>query len=144
MPEAKRVIVVGATGEIGRAISAKLLSDPAYALVVFSRDPEAARQKVPGAVDYIAWEPAETGQWAAAVDGAYAVINMAGAPSIGVRWTSAYRAFLHTNRTTILRGLVRAMEDAATSGGLCRRVGRRCLRLHQQGPSGSHRGNSRR
>ncbi|HEV2461801.1 MAG TPA: NAD-dependent epimerase/dehydratase family protein [Ktedonobacterales bacterium] len=114
MPEAKRVIVVGATGEIGRAISAKLLSDPVYALVVFSRDPEAARQKVPGAVDYIAWEPVETGQWAAAVDGAYAVINMAGAPSFGVRWTPAYRAFLHTNRTTILRGLVRAMEDAAT------------------------------
>jgi uncharacterized protein (TIGR01777 family) len=114
MPEAKRVIVVGATGEIGRAISARLLLDPSYALVVFSRNPEAARQKVPGAADYVAWEPAETGAWAAAVDGAYAVINMAGAPTFGVRWTPEYRAFLHTNRTTTLRGLVRAMDAAAT------------------------------
>jgi uncharacterized protein (TIGR01777 family) len=112
MPASKRVIVVGATGEIGRALSARLLREPAYALVVFSRDPDAARQKVPDAAEYVAWEPAETGPWAAAVDGAYAVVNMAGAPSFGVRWTPAYRAFLHTNRTTILHGLVRAMEEA--------------------------------
>src|SRR5690242_21959576 len=97
MAEAQRVIVTGATGLIGKAVCKRLL-DHGYAVVVFSRDPAEARQAVPGAADYIAWEPAASGPWAAAVDGAYAVISLAGASIAGKRWTKSYKQEILNSR----------------------------------------------
>ena len=47
MAEKKRVIVAGATGMIGRVVSKRLV-ERGYELIVFSRDPDAAREKVHG------------------------------------------------------------------------------------------------
>jgi hypothetical protein len=112
MPDIRRVVVVGATGEIGRPLVARLLSDGAYTMTILSRNPAAARQRVPGAAEYVAWQPELTGSWAAALDGAYAVVNLAGAPAF-TRWTPEYRRFLRENRLTIIRGLVNAMDAAS-------------------------------
>lgn len=112
MEDVKRIVVVGATGEIGRALSQRILQQPEYQLVVFSRDPVKAKQIVPGAVEYVAWQPEETGAWASAINGAYAVVNLAGAPAFGTKWTPEYRRQLRENRITIARGLVRAMAEA--------------------------------
>src|SRR6476661_545330 len=97
MAEQKRVIVTGATGLIGKALCKRLI-EQGYAVVVFSRDPGAARQAVPGAAEYVAWSPAESGPWAAAVDGAYAVINLAGASVAGKRWNPAYKQEILNSR----------------------------------------------
>ena len=51
MSESKRIVVAGATGTIGKALC-KSLIEREYAVVVFSRNPEKAREIVPGAVDY--------------------------------------------------------------------------------------------
>lgn len=112
MQEIKRIVVVGATGEIGRALGKRLLHESGYALVIFSRDPDKAKKTVPGAVEYVAWQPEETGAWAGAIDGAYAVINLAGAPAFGTRWTPEYRRNLRENRLMIACGLVHAIEQA--------------------------------
>jgi len=106
----KRVIVVGATGMIGKALSKQLLAK-GYELVVFSRDPAAAREKVPGATRYVAWQPEETGPWASEVDGAYAVINFAGAPFF-TRWTEKYKSEIRDSRIIGTRGLINAMREA--------------------------------
>jgi len=58
MEDTKRVIVTGATGLIGSRLCSEL-QRRGYAVVVFSRDPEAARRKVPGALAYVAWQPLE-------------------------------------------------------------------------------------
>lgn len=113
MQDVKRIVVVGATGEIGHALSQCILQQPDYELVVFSRDPDRAKQIVPGAFEYVAWQPEETGTWASAINGAYAVVNLAGAPAFGTKWTPEYRRQLRENRITIARGLVRAMEEAS-------------------------------
>ncbi len=110
----KKVIVVGATGEIGRALSRRLLQDQQYGLVVFSRTPKRAREIIPGAVEYVEWQPEENGTWVPAIDSAYAIVNLAGAPSFGVRWTAEYRRALQENRMTIARGLVNAIRLAKT------------------------------
>ncbi len=73
----KRVVVTGATGMIGRPLCRKLL-ERGYELTVFSRDPEAARKKVPGASGYVGWQPEESGPWGPAVDGAHGVVSLAG------------------------------------------------------------------
>jgi uncharacterized protein (TIGR01777 family) len=111
MAESKRVIVTGATGLIGKALCKRLI-EQGYAVVVFSRDPAAARQQVPGAADYVAWEPAESGPWAAAVEGAYAVINLAGASIAGKRWNPAYKQAILNSRVIGTRGLVNAIGQA--------------------------------
>ncbi|MEM8530654.1 MAG: TIGR01777 family oxidoreductase [Chloroflexota bacterium] len=111
MSDQRRVVVTGATGLIGRALCKKL-REHGYDVVVFSRSPDKARQAVPGATEYVAWQAAETGDWAKAIDGAYAVISLAGASIAGQRWNEAYKQELYDSRIVATRGLVKAMEQA--------------------------------
>lgn len=112
MATSKRVVLVGATGLIGKRLAEHLLQR-GYELVVFSRDPIKARRKTPGAAEYIAWTAAEHGEWSRAIDGAYAVINLAGAPIFGKRWTASYRTELWDSRVVGTRGLVNAVAAAS-------------------------------
>lgn len=116
MSEFKRVIVTGATGLIGRKLFAAL-RERRYAVVVFSRSPEQARAALPGAADYVSWTPTERGPWAEAIDGAHAVIHLAGAPIskglVGPRWTPEYKAEIRDSRVVGTRGIVNAMAAAA-------------------------------
>jgi uncharacterized protein (TIGR01777 family) len=111
MAEQQRVIVTGATGLIGKALCKRLI-EKGYAVVVFSRDPEQARRAVPGAAEYVAWSPAESGPWVGAVDGAYAVISLAGASIAGKRWSPSHKQAILNTRTLGTRGLVQAMAQA--------------------------------
>lgn len=113
MMEAKRVIVTGATGLIGSSLCQELIRR-GYAVVVFSRDPAMARTKVPGAAEYVAWQPEESGPWAASIEGAYGVVNLAGGSiyTWGKRQTRESISAETQNRVRGIRGLVRAMEDA--------------------------------
>jgi len=52
----QRVIAVGATGHIGRPLCDTLI-EAGHEVVVFSRDPDRARDVVPGAAGYVAWQP---------------------------------------------------------------------------------------
>lgn len=112
MADARRVVVTGATGLIGKAVCAAL-RERGYSVVVFSRDPDGARRAAPGAVEYVAWEPAESGPWAAAIDGAYGVISLAGASIAGKRWTEEWKREIRRSRVVGTRGLVEAMRAAA-------------------------------
>jgi len=113
MTDSKRLVVTGATGLIGRSLS-KALQASGYQVVVFSRDPQRARSAVPGAAEYVAWQPAETGAWAGALDGAYGVIHLAGASLFGKRWTDEYKREIIESREVGTRGLVNAMAGAQT------------------------------
>lgn len=111
MSDLKRVVVTGATGMIGRALC-KQLAAKGYAVVAFSRDPQKARQLVPGAAEYVAWSPAEDGAWAGALDGVHGVIHLAGASLFGKRWSTAYKREIIASREVGTRGLVNAMAKA--------------------------------
>jgi uncharacterized protein len=115
MSNTTRVILTGATGLIGTKLF-HALRERGYQVVVFTRSPEAARAKLPGAADYVAWAPEERGPWFAAVDGAHAVIHLAGAPIsqglIGVRWTEGYKQEILASRVLGTRGIVSAIAAA--------------------------------
>jgi uncharacterized protein (TIGR01777 family) len=116
MSNSKRVLLTGATGLIGSRLFGAL-RERGYEVVVLSRSPEEARAKLPGAADYLAWAPGESGPWVEAVDGAHAVINLAGAPIsqglLGVRWTSDYKEEILSSRVLGTRGIVGAMAAAS-------------------------------
>ncbi|MCX7860349.1 TIGR01777 family oxidoreductase [Chloroflexus sp.] len=110
----KRIVITGATGLIGRKLVAELRND--YELVIFSRDPARARTTLPGAAEYVAWQPAEQGPWFAAINGAWGVVHLAGAPIssglLGMRWTPEYKAEIRNSRVIGTRGIVKAMAAA--------------------------------
>jgi len=107
----KRVVVAGATGNIGKALSKRLV-ERGYELVVFSRNPDAARESVPGAAEYVAWKPEEQGLWTAAIDGVYGVVHLAGAPFF-TRWKNEdYKREINESRLHGTRGLIKAMREA--------------------------------
>lgn len=112
MSNEQRVVVTGATGLIGRALCSRL-RERGYAVVVFSRDPQKARQALPDAAEYVAWDASASGPWATAVNGAYGVVNLAGASLFSKRWTEAYKRVLWDSRVIGTRGLVNAMRQAS-------------------------------
>jgi hypothetical protein len=76
----QRVVVVGATGQIGRPLCRELMR-AGHAVVVFSRDPDRARELVPGAAGYLAWSPGGLStDCAAALGSADSVVYLAGGP----------------------------------------------------------------
>lgn len=111
MADAKRVIVAGATGLIGKHLCPELRRR-GYEVVVFSRDPARAQSAVPGAAEYVAWRPEESGAWGVQLDGAHAVISLAGANIAGKRWTESYKREVRDSRVVGIRGLVNAMRAA--------------------------------
>jgi uncharacterized protein (TIGR01777 family) len=108
---ARRFIVIGATGAIGVPLCQRLL-DRGDTLVVFSRDPRAARQKVPGAAKYVAWQPEETGGWAAHISGADGVIYLSGKSIYSQRQTANEVREEIQVRIKGINGVVRAIEAA--------------------------------
>jgi len=109
MAENKKVVLTGATGFIGSRVAKELLGKD-YDLVVFSRNPAEAERKLPGAIEYIEWQPQENGAWA--------VIHCA-APSIfEKRYTKQYAQETLTNRVISTRGLVNAMRLAKSKPGV--------------------------
>jgi uncharacterized protein (TIGR01777 family) len=108
MAEARRVVITGATGLIGRALCRELIGR-GYQVTIFSRSPEAARARVPDAAAYVQWAPGPPGAWAAYLDGAYGIVNLAGASIAGQRWSPAYKREILESREQGARGLVDAM-----------------------------------
>src|SRR5262245_35606713 len=113
MADTRRVVVTGATGMIGRALCKQLIAS-GYQVVAFSRDPQKARRLVPGAAEFVAWTPSESGRWASAIDGAYGVIHLAAASLFDKRWSTAYKREIVDSRKIGTRGLVNAIGQAHT------------------------------
>jgi uncharacterized protein len=105
--------MTGATGFLGRAVSARLLRDD-HQVTAWVRSPDRARTTLAPEVKLVP-TAGGTAALASAVANADAVINLAGEPLIGKRWTAARRRTLEDSRIQLTRGLVGAIA-AAPSG----------------------------
>jgi uncharacterized protein len=114
----QRVVVVGATGQIGRPLCAELMR-AGHSVVVFSRDPSRAREVVPGAADYVAWSPDELPRECAGhLESADAVVYLAGGPLFnGRRHSRADVAAESQARVAALGQLVAALGGLARTPG---------------------------
>ncbi|HEV3004111.1 MAG TPA: TIGR01777 family oxidoreductase, partial [Pirellulales bacterium] len=81
----KRVVLAGGSGFIGRSLSA-CLAAKGYEVVVLSRQPARLPKGVVGVVG-VAWDGRTPGEWTACVDGACAVVNLAG-KNVNCRYTT--------------------------------------------------------
>jgi uncharacterized protein (TIGR01777 family) len=107
-----RVLVMGATGFIGRALIPRLQCDR-HAVVAWVRSPARARGLLGAEVELVHADTAPDGL-VEAIDRSDAVVNLASEPLMGGRWTAARRAVLEGSRIAVTEQLVRAMAEAKT------------------------------
>jgi hypothetical protein len=107
---AKRVIISGAAGFIGRALCRALYGD--YEIVALSRDALRAAGAIGEWAMVSEWDARTTGTWAREVEGAHAIINLAGESLAGGRWTQTKRASIVQSRTNSAGAIVDAVSGA--------------------------------
>ncbi len=111
------IVIAGGTGFLGRPLATALVV-AGHDVIVLTRSPGQAAgdnaRSIAG-TRTIAWSPDGTaGAWAAAIDGADAVINLAGEGIAERRWTDAHKRRILESRLKATRSLVAAIRGAAT------------------------------
>lgn len=96
-----RVVVTGGTGFLGGALVGRLRGD-GHTVTVLTRGATGA-----GAVH---WDPeTPSSEWTSTLDGADAVIHLAGASIAGGRWTARRKAIIRDSRVNSTRALAAAI-----------------------------------
>ena len=98
------ILITGGTGFIGTALSRALLAD-GHRLHVWSRAPAKTAHRVPRAKVVDALDKVE----ASSLD---AVVNLAGAPIAGARWSGARKRVLQQSRVDLTRRLMQWLRQA--------------------------------
>jgi hypothetical protein len=109
-----RIVIAGGSGFLGRPLAHQLSAD-GHDVVILTRGPASTRgdSLLNGRVRSAAWSPdGSTGSWAAEIDGAGAVVNLAGASIAGKRWSDAYKRLILDSRILATRSLVAAIQRA--------------------------------
>jgi hypothetical protein len=106
------VIITGATGFIGSRIS-KILKEAGYAIIIYTRSPRRAAESLPFADQYVDWDYDNPGAWQQTVEGARAIVNLAGASIGGGRWTDDYKQKIYDSRIRGTRLLAEAVSAAS-------------------------------
>jgi uncharacterized protein len=106
-----QIFLTGATGFVGRALVARLLAD-GHTLSAWVRSPARAAEQLGARVELID----ATGGDAAmlpAIARADAIVNLAGEPVVGKRWTAARKQAMWTSRVDTTRAITRAIVACA-------------------------------
>ena len=104
-----KIIITGATGFIGSILTARLWNQ-LHSLVLLSRKPPA--EVGVSKKEWFAWTPPVGGDWERAVDDADGIINLAGEPIAGKRWSKEQKEKLRSSRVDSTRALVNAIAKA--------------------------------
>lgn len=105
----KKIILFGATGLVGKTLF-KILQKKRYDICVVSRDAVKAKQILKGASYYLSLS--DTDMVNQVIDGSYGIINLAGAPIIGKRWSREYKKIILESRIQTTNQIISAIKKA--------------------------------
>lgn len=103
------IVIAGGTGFVGRALC-MTLSQGGHKVSILTRNSGSATRLFGNNMLPVEWNGRDTGPWEQALEGADAVINLAGAPIADARWTDARKQILTDSRVFTTRLLVRALS----------------------------------
>jgi uncharacterized protein (TIGR01777 family) len=106
-----RVVIVGGDGLVGRALAADLAGDGAEAIIL-SRSP-GPLDASPAGVSTRHWDGRTGDGWEPLVDGAVAIVNLAGESISSSRWTLERKYAILQSRLEAGRAVVRAVAAAS-------------------------------
>jgi uncharacterized protein (TIGR01777 family) len=102
------IVMAGGSGFLGRAL-ANGLTGAGHDVVVLTR----RETGMSGPPNHVRWTPdGSVGPWASAIDGAHAVVNLAGESIAAGRWTDARKRSILQSRLRATRSLVGAIASA--------------------------------
>lgn len=107
-----KVVLAGGTGFIGSALIEEMLAR-SYTVILLTRNLHAAQLRWDARVDARLWNARDPGPWIMAVNGADAVINLAGESVAGARWTPERKLALIKSRIDSTRDVVAAIAAAS-------------------------------
>jgi uncharacterized protein (TIGR01777 family) len=103
-----RIVIPGGTGQVGGVLR-RALAEQGHDVVVLSRHPG----RLETGVRHLPWDGRTIGDWAAEVDGADAVVNLAGR-TVSCRYTEEHLRQMMDSRVDSTRVVGRAIASAAT------------------------------
>jgi uncharacterized protein (TIGR01777 family) len=112
-----KIFIAGATGFIGRRLVRRILDEGRDSVLAFTRDAGRARLRLPPEVETVAWEPLLGPPPTGVLEGAGAVINLAGEP-IAQRWSPVAKERIRGSRLTATRNLVTGILAAGSRPGV--------------------------
>lgn len=105
------VVVSGGTGLIGQALSERL-AGMRHTVVVLTRNP------LSGSDGFAQWDGSSPGPWMKRIEGADAIVNLAGESIAGSRWTRSQKSRILESRLRATRALNEAIAAAKSKPGI--------------------------
>jgi len=109
MPAGDRIFVTGATGLLGTQLCRALAAD-GHSVVALSRSGAPGRS--PAGVSWLTGDITRPGDWYQGIDGAQAIVHLAGEPIADGRWTAARKEALVRSRIESTLRIAEAIENA--------------------------------
>lgn len=110
-----KVAVTGATGFVGERLVERL-QEEGHQILVLVRSPDKAaklfpQQKFPN-LEVVGYQPQSSGDWQKALSGCDGVVNLAGEPLVGDRWTSTRKQEIINSRAVGTQKLIEGIAAA--------------------------------
>ncbi len=105
-----KVIITGGTGFIGSHLTG-LLAKKGYEIVILTRDPGKKNNETPS-ISYAKWDGKTSAGWGHHVDGAFAIINLAGESIAGMGWTESKKEKIRNSRINAGNAILEAVRDS--------------------------------
>ncbi len=105
-----RIVIAGATGLIGKALIIQLRGD--YEIIALSRNPQKAQSILGSDIKIIEWQAGNPDKWEQYIDGAKAIVNLAGESIATGQWTKAKRQRILQSRLKTTEAVVQAIKRA--------------------------------
>jgi hypothetical protein len=113
---AKKIIITGATGLIGKKLC-QALFDRGDAVTVFSRNIQAAKKKLPFIKNFVEWNYNKPEEWKSHLDGKDAIVHLAGVNLFSKRWNEDFKKKIIDSREMSTKNLVKHLRIVRKNPG---------------------------